>query len=215
MSKRFFHSPEPIEIPYSMPLIFLEGPVQGAPDWQEEFAEALIARNDNVAVATPRPLQEHEDALRSSNEEIAEQASDRQVAYEYYARMRTFQFGAYALWWAAQDPTIPYKEGRVYGKTTNVEIGELWGIHLLHPDFPMVIGYDPEFKPSGANSKNYILRNHALMGIPTHDSLKSMEGAMDELLQGPNVDFRPVPASAAQSALRALDLLRSEPQYKY
>lgn len=186
----------------------LEGPVQGSPDWQTVLAARLLEARDDIAVASPRPTAEHEEALKSADEGISEPASDRQVAWEFLARNLAMDLGGVVMWWNAQDPTIAYKPGRVYGKTSNIETGEMWGWKRANPDFPFVLGYDPAFTASGANSRNYIERNHHLMDYPVFGSINDIAEAI--LAQVPRGARRIAPASASQSVQRAWDQLRSK-----
>lgn len=206
MTERFFESPTEITISDTTPLIFLEGPVQGAPDWQTPLANILLAARDDIAVASPRPTPEHEANFASKDEALKDRTADKQVAWEYYARNLAMDLGGIVMWWAAQDASIPYKEGRVYGKTSNIETGEIWGWKRANPDFPFALGYDPAFQASGANSKNYIERNQALMGYPVYGSLDDI--AQSILRQVPRGLTRQALPSASQSAQRALDQLR-------
>lgn len=207
----FFESPQPISIDSDIPLVFLEGPVQGATDWQTPFAHRLLEAVPDIAVASPRVTPEHEANLTSSDVTIKTRASERQVAYEFLARRRAFQFGAIALWYAAQDSSLPYPVGRRYGKTTPIENGEIWG-HMMHkPNYPFIVGFDPSFTESGENSRGYISRNHELMGIKEHDSLDDVFNATAEALAKLKSEGRrPIPALTSQSIRRALDQLGSE-----
>ena len=206
MSERFFESPTEINISDTTPLIFLEGPVQGAPDWQTPLAKKLLAARGDIAVASPRPTPDHELAFTSKDEATKERTSDKQVAWEYLARSLAMDLGGIVMWWAPQDASIPYKQGRVYGKTSNIETGEVWGWKRANPDFPFTLGYDPAFEASGANSKNYIERNQALMGYPVFGSLDDI--ARSILKQVPTGATRRALPSASQSVQRALDQLR-------
>ena len=208
MSERFFESPQPIIIPEETPLVFLEGPVQGSPDWQTPLAHRLLERIPNLAVASPRPLKEHEKNLTSKDEYISELASDHQVAYEFIARQRSLQFGVVALWWAAQDHSLPTKPGRRYAKTSHVENGEIWGWIAAQEKYDFVVGFDPAFEAGPDNSKNYILRNHKFLDIPTEHSLEAFEEAIVDAVA--NAGRLPIPASTSQSVQRAWDQLRSK-----
>jgi len=209
--KRFFQSPEPIILPEGTPLVFLEGPVQGAPDWQTPFAHRLLEAVPNIAVASPRVTPEHEANLKSADPAIKKLASERQVAYEFLARRLALRFGATALWYATQDMSLPYPEGRRFGKTTPIENGEIWGWMMAHPDYPFIVGFDPDMLEGGENSRGYISRNHELIGIPEYSSLDDVFNATVVAVEKiTDEDSRPVPSSTSQSIQRALDRLGSE-----
>ncbi|MFZ1301935.1 MAG: hypothetical protein WAQ27_05195 [Candidatus Microsaccharimonas sp.] len=209
--KRFFQSPEPIVLPESTPLVFLEGPVQGAENWQTGFAHLLLEQVDGIAVASPRVTPEHEANLTSKDPEIKAKASEKQVAYEFLARRLALSHGAIALWYATQDPSLPYNQERVFGKTTQIENGELWGWMMAQPDYPFVVGVDPEFQEGPRNSRGYIKRNHALIGIKEHTTLGGVFfETLKRIEQVKTEDPRPVPLLASQSIQRAWDQLHSE-----
>lgn len=210
-SERFFQSPEPITIGDDVPLVFLEGPVQGAPDWQTPFAHRLLEALPGIAVASPRANPEHEANFRSKDPEVKKRTSDQQVVYEFITRRRAFQYGAIAMWYATQDPSLPYPSGRRYGKTTPIENGEAWGWLAHQPTYPFIVGFDPDFVESGENSRGYIHRNHQLMGVPEYNSLDDVfDATVAEvailITEGP----QPAPASIFRSAQQALDRLDSK-----
>ena len=117
------------------------------------------------------------------------------------------------MWWSAQDPSLPHKEGRVYGKTSAVETGEPWGWIAALGNHNFVVGYDPQYEAGPANSKDYILRNHYFLDIPTQNSLEEFEEAIVKAVA--SADRQPVPASTSQSVQRALDLLHSTQPRRY
>ncbi|MGV9002118.1 MAG: hypothetical protein ACOH18_04165 [Candidatus Saccharimonadaceae bacterium] len=211
MSERFFQSPDIIDIPDDMPLVFLEGPVQGAPDWQTPFANSLLEAVAGIAVASPRATSAHQVAFTSKDPETKIRASEKQVAYEFIARRRTLQYGAVVLWYAAQDLSIPYNQARRYGKTTPIENGEVWGWMMAHPDYPLILGFDSAFQEGPDNSRGYISRNHELIGLQEHASLYDVFNATVSRLETiKNEVPRPIPALTSQSIQRALDQLGSK-----
>ncbi len=209
--ERFFESPQPIAISETTPLVFLEGPVQGSPDWQTPFGHRLLEAFPHIAVASPRATPEHEANLTSKDARVKSEALDNQIAYELHARRIAFRQGAIALWYAAQDPSIPYPEGRVYGKTSEKEDSEVWGWLAAHPDFPFVVGYEPGFRGREPGDKDYGNRNHHLLGIEEYDSLDDVFNATSEAVEyATRVGSRPVPSSTSQLIQRALDQLGSK-----
>lgn len=216
MTELFFQSPQPIILPENTPLVFLEGPVQGAPDWQTPFAHTLLDTVPGIAVASPRATEAHQENFRSKDSDIKAQTSERQVAYEFLARRLAFHYGTIAMWYASQDPTIPYPTGRRYAKTTQIENGEVWGVLATQPDYPLIVGFDEEFVEGPDNSRGYISRNHALMNIQEYTSLNDVLNAtVEAITRVKAVDSRPIPSLASQSIQQALDLLDSEPPHTH
>lgn len=211
MSRHFFESPEPIDIPENTPLVFLEGPVQGAPNWQTEFGHRLLEEVPDIAVASPRALPGHQANFAHEDPEVRKSTSDRQVAYEFLARRLAFHYGAIALWYSAKDSSLPYPENRPYAKTTEKEDSEVWGMMYAYPDYPLVLGVDPAYSAGSHNSMGYIRRNHDLLDIKEHDSLAAVFDATVETLERVKREgSRPIPSLTSQSIRRALDRLDSE-----
>lgn len=212
--KRFFESPEPIHIPDETPLVFLEGPVQGAPDWQADFAHRLLDAFPDIAVASPRTIPAHQ--ARITSPETNRSALDLQNAYEFTARRLAYRYGAIALWYAAQDPALPYKQGRVYAKTSEKEDSEVWGWMVAHPDYPFVVGYEPGFRNLPTGEQEYNNRNHHIIGITEHASLNDVFNATIVAIEHTkSVGPRPIPSLTSQSTQRALDQLDLEWQRTY
>lgn len=209
--ERFFQSPQPIHIAETTPLVFLEGPVQGSPDWQTPFAHRLLEVIPDIAVASPRALPEHQANLQSNDRAVSEQALELQIDYEFLARRLAFRCGAIALWYAAQDPSLPYPEGRVYGKTSEKEDSEVWGRMFDHPEYPFVVGYEPGFRGRKPGDKDYGNRNHARLAIHEHSSLDDVfKATLAAVAQAKAAGSRPVHPLTFQSMQRVLDRLDSE-----
>lgn len=210
-SERFFQSPQPIHISEDTPLVFLEGPVQGAPDWQTPFAHRLLEAIPDIAVASPRVLPDHEARLASHDTAVSEEAGNRQVDYELVARRLAFRYGVIALWYAAQDPDLPYPAGRFYAKTSEKEDSEVWGYMVDHPDYPFIVGYEPGFRGKSAGEKDYNNRNHAALEIPEYTSLDDVFNATKTaVIYAKLRGARPTLPSTARLTQQALDRLDSK-----
>ena len=209
--ERFFQSPQPIIVSDETPLVFLEGPVQGSPDWQTPFAHRLLEAVPDIAVATPRALPEHQANLQSKDPAVKHEALNTQIAYEMLARRLAFHFGAITLWYAAQDPSLPYPEGRVYGKTSEKEDSEVWGMLFAYPDYQFTVGYEPGFRGRTEDDLDYGNRNHELLEIKEHTSLDDVFNATLEQIERAKVEGpRPIPSSTSRLIQRALGRLGLE-----
>lgn len=168
MYERFYTSPNyiPEEIDHDIPIVFLAGPVQGAPDWQARFAQTILNKRSDIIVASPRPHYTID----------ADFDADKQIAWEIAHRARARKFGVTAIWFAAQDPTIPYPEGRPYAQTTRIELGETVGWLRAHRNLAFTVGFDPNYTHSGGGSESYIRKLLAYYQRNVHDS-------EDELIQ--------------------------------
>lgn len=162
MHERFYTSPTyiPEEIRFDAPVVFLAGPVQGAPDWQARFAQKILQAHSNVLVVSPRPKRKigiNFDA-------------DQQVAWEFAHRSRARDFGVTAIWFAAQDFSIQYPKGRPYAQTTRIELGETIGWLRAHPDLALTVGFEHHYTSNGGGNEDYIKRHLAHYHRHTHDS---------------------------------------------
>lgn len=159
--KNFYTPPHTIDTPEHTPLVFLAGPIQGAPDWQTSFAVNLLSQHPDIAVASPR----------RTPEDQARFDADEQVTWEHRALEKARRFGVLAFWWAAQNLNdVSYPTGRAYAQTTRIELGKAIGWRAAQLDLPVIIGFDPEYTANGGGSEGYIRREASMAGIAIHDS---------------------------------------------
>ena len=164
----FFTPPHYIDTPDDMPVVFLAGPVQGAPDYQTRFAGHLFTAHEGIVVASPRRLPA--DQLRFN--------SDQQVAWEVASRERAYRFGVTAIWFAAQDlADDTYPEGRAYAQTTRIELGETVRQYMHVPESRFVVGFDPEYV---GGSEGYIRRLLGSVGVGVANSEAEFLESLDD-----------------------------------
>lgn len=169
MTERLFTSPREITIPLTIPLVFLAGPVQGAPDWQSLMAQEIFDARPDVAVASPRRRPEDETSFNP----------EEQVLWEHESLLRARRFGTIGIWWAAQDLSdASYRQGRAYAQTTRIEEGMTFGWHEFRPGFVPVIGFDSEYGPNGGGSESYSRIMANILNIPVHDSIDDFTNAL-------------------------------------
>lgn len=137
------------DIPWSHPVIFLAGPIQGAADWQT-FAINLIAQNlpdqqrNPIEICNPRTTGTwHGDY-------------EGQVDWETKHLQRAYNNGIIVFWLAKQE--THYCE-RPHGQTSRFEIGEWFGKASLYPheadykQYRFAVGIEPGF-----TNERYITR---------------------------------------------------------
>jgi len=118
-------------------IVFLAGPIQGAPEWQEEFIEKIqkefkdIKLNKNIIITSPRRLEKDE----SFN-------YDDQVNWESYYLNKASKQGVIVFWMPKEKEKV---DGRSYAQTTRFEIGEWWANGQNIKDFEIVVGAEKEF----------------------------------------------------------------------
>lgn len=94
------------------PIIFLAGPIQGAPDWQAKAISQLAEDKSDVsfAIASPR-----------RTDVTWKNAYDEQVEWETRYLKRAARDGVILFWLAKEETPIP---GRSYAQTSRYELGE-------------------------------------------------------------------------------------------
>jgi hypothetical protein len=112
------------------PLVFLAGPIQGAPDWQDEAGRLLAALAPALHVASPR--------RRYLPGEFDYAA---QVDWETHHLRRAAASGAILFWLAREAVPTP---GRAYAQTTRFELAE-WKVRHERDGVRLVVGIEAGF----------------------------------------------------------------------
>jgi hypothetical protein len=120
-------------VPVDGPLLFLAGPIQGAPDWQAEALRWLEAQAPDLAVASPR---------RAYPPGAFDYAA--QVDWETHYLRCAAQNGVILFWLACETVSLP---GRCYGQTSRFELAE-WKVRHERDGARLVVGIEEGF--SGA-----------------------------------------------------------------
>src|SRR5688572_19003006 len=123
MSANVLIPPKRIDIHDSVPLLFMAGPIQGAPDWQSTATEIIDRWPLNVPqlhIANPRRPEPFTGKL--SDKEYREQTD-----WEKSGLRRAAAHGAIIFWFARQDHSISYDKSRPYAKTTKSELQRVFG----------------------------------------------------------------------------------------
>jgi hypothetical protein len=123
----------PEVVPVDGPLVFLAGPIQGAPDWQAEAIRWFVAEAPHVSVASPR---------RVYPPGAFEYAA--QVDWETHYLRRAAERGAILFWLAREAVPAP---GRCYAQTSRFELAE-WKVRHERDGVRLVVGLEEGF--SGA-----------------------------------------------------------------
>jgi hypothetical protein len=123
----------PTITPIDGPLVFLAGPIQGAPDWQAEALRWFADRAAALAVASPRrqyPAHEFDYGA--------------QVDWETHHLRRAAECGVILFWLAREAVPVP---GRSYAQTSRFELAE-WKVRHERDGVRLVVGIEDGF--SGA-----------------------------------------------------------------
>jgi hypothetical protein len=122
------------------PLLFLAGPIQGAPTWHDEAIEMLRAAA-HIHIASPR----RDEAFG----ETAEEMYNEQVDWEHYHLDRAARDGVLLFWLARE---AEHRCDRAYAQTTRFELGEAVTLHRWQ-GARVVVGIE-----SGFSNARYLRR---------------------------------------------------------
>jgi hypothetical protein len=160
----------PEVVPLEGPLVFLAGPIQGAPPWQEDAARLIQSLDDRLNVASPR--------RRGGEFVLLDEAGYAgQVDWETRHLRRAAESGVILFWLARERELVP---GRAYAQTTRFELGE-WKEQHRRDGVRLVVGIEAGF--SGAR---YVRRRFGqdCPGMPLCDSLEETCRAAVKLATG-------------------------------
>jgi len=155
------------------PVFFLLGPIQGAPDWQDEASSLIEERvTTDVVVANPRT-----DDYRSYSQ---------QVRWEQHHIRRAKMLGGLIFWWPSEteDCPSPNAPDRAYAQTTRIEFGKVTGWLDYDPDIIVAMGIEDGY----SGSEKYFKYEAAQHDIPIMPTLpQTVSYALDRIedLHGP------------------------------
>lgn len=129
MAERLLLQPSEI-VETDGPVIFLGGPIQGAPDWQAEAASTIHNLDPSIVIASPR---------RDYPEGTFEY--EKQVDWETHFLREAGRTGVVAFWLAAQIEETP---GRAYAQTSRFELAE-WKMMHQYEGALLTIGIEAGF----------------------------------------------------------------------
>jgi hypothetical protein len=146
------------------PVIFLAGPIQGAPLWQPEAA-GMVYQDSDIVVASPR-----KDYPEGTF------VYEKQVDWETHFLRRAAIYGAVMFWLARQTEETP---GRSYAQTSRFELAET-KIKHERDGINLVVGIE-----SGFGNERYIRRKFGqdCPDVPILDNLEATVSATLELIR--------------------------------
>ena len=150
------HSPDYAN--FKTPVVFLAGPIQGAPDWQAEAIRLLkdILAGIDVSVCSPRRLGA-----------FPEGAYEQQVDWERFHLNEAAGDGVTMFWLAKE---AEHDCARAYAQTTRFELAEALTKHVMGYGGHIVLGIEDGF--TGAKYiRKYIQDNCA--GLQIHTTLEA------------------------------------------
>jgi hypothetical protein len=153
-------------VPVEGPVVFLAGPIKGAPDWQSEAARPLLAALPDVRVASPRRV------YAPGTYDAA-----AQIDWETHF-LRLAGTRGVILFWLARE--VEHDPTRAYAQTTRFELAE-WKVRHERDGAKLVVGIEDGF--TGAR----YIRHRFERDCPTVPLVSSLEDACRvaaELLRG-------------------------------
>lgn len=164
MSERIVVTP-PVIYAEEGKVLFLAGPIQGAPDWQSDAIEIIHSLDSGLIIASPRRVYPE-----------GEFVYEKQVDWETSYLRRAAKYGGIMFWLANQTEETP---GRPYAQTSRFELGE-WKVEHINQNTPMAIGIE-----EGFSNARYIRRRFTqdCPEIPILDNLQETCETMVDLLK--------------------------------
>lgn len=155
-------------VPVEGPVVFLAGPIQGAPDWQAEAIQWFAEHAPAVSVASPR-------RPRTGPRDESDYAA--QVDWETHYLRLAATHGAILFWLARETVSVP---GRAYAQTTRFELAE-WKVRHERDHVRLAVGVE-----DGFSGERYIRQRFGqdCPRVPLVSSLAAVCTATVELLAG-------------------------------
>jgi hypothetical protein len=148
-----------------VPLIFLGGPINGAPNWQDKAVTTILSKAPELFVASPR---------RGVRETIAphvlkgnESVFPRQRVWERYYLKLASRKGAIMFWLPGEEAHDP---AHSYGAMTRVELGQWMTEYRFDQTVSFCLGSDGHFP--GLDPIKYDLSLDAPDKLPLFGSLE-------------------------------------------
>jgi hypothetical protein len=123
------------------PLVFLAGPIKGAPCWHHDAILHLLSYGRDITIATPGRI---ESVPTSCVEHVAysKQVFPRQRTWELQYFERAMRDGVVLLWLPGE---LNHKCEKSYGAMTRMELGEVLVHHYYTRHTRFCIGSDGKF----------------------------------------------------------------------
>jgi hypothetical protein len=116
------------------PLIFLAGPIIGAPNWQREAVDIIHRQNPEIAIASPKHLDKKQDSF----------SLEQQADWESFHLNKAANNGVILFWLAKEKD---HKCARPYAQTSRFELGE-WKTKSQFQRVSLIIGIEDGFTNS-------------------------------------------------------------------
>ena len=165
--------PSRFEPSHLEPVLFLAGPIQGAPDWQAEAMETArnVWRTDTTLhVVNPRWIAK-----------LGEFNKTDQITWEKEYLKRASVLGGFVFFLAAESPDAPApnKPGRSYAQTTRHEFGRAVGWKDNDPSVVIALGMEDGY----VGNEDYYIHTADELGLTLHTTVDATVNAALETIQ--------------------------------
>ena len=154
------------------PIIFLAGPIRGAPFWHEEAICYLFSREKNVTIASPQREISH--SLLSAVLSSDGSNFPRQRAWERYYLDLASRKGAIMFWLPGEKE---HSCEKVYGAMTRLELGQWMTRYYFDPSIRFCVGSDSEF------AELHTIRYDLLLDAADKIVISTLEATCEEALR--------------------------------
>jgi hypothetical protein len=121
------------------PIIYLIGPIRGAPNWQDEAVNLLLSEEPELLVVSPRR------GVRDSISKHVLSGKDdcfpRQRTWERHYIKKAMEIGSLLIWLPGEKE---HRCEKSYGAMTRFELGQIF-THNIYRPVSFVIGSDGKF----------------------------------------------------------------------
>jgi hypothetical protein len=131
---------------HNKPLIFLAGPIKGAPLWQFE-AIKYIHTKINVAIASPRRPELTEEQCKKHGHFWGQYTKYDQALWEHDHLKHAGQYGIIVFWLPKETNHLCQ---RAYAQTSRFELGWMMSMHKF-ANFRLIVGFE-----SGFSNERYL-----------------------------------------------------------
>jgi len=138
------------------PLMFLAGPINGAPDWQERVIGTLLCEVPEIYIASPKM---HLNLPQGVNPLTSNTKFQYTTDWERHYLAEASKKGAIMFWLPKQAYTMPVDSDtgfhKPYARDTRGELGEWRGRMISDPSIRLVIGGEEAFDGIDVIKRNF------------------------------------------------------------
>ncbi|MBU2496842.1 MAG: nucleoside 2-deoxyribosyltransferase domain-containing protein [Nanoarchaeota archaeon] len=130
-------------------LIFLAGPIKGAPLWQDKAIELIHSQDPNIYIISPS--KEIREEYLNNKLKGSENKFSTQLDWERYYLDLSLKKGVILFWLPKQKENC----NKAYARDTLGELGELRGRLIYNKNIKLVIGGEEDFDGFDVIKRNY------------------------------------------------------------